>query len=122
MPVYEYRCTRCGLPFDEFKKMADYKEPAVHKCGGLGERKISKPMISVDYPAYESPVSGRIISGKKEHEAELARTGCRLLEPGESRDFEKRQLDKEVQFDKMLDNALGEVLTQTKLTSGELNA
>lgn len=121
MPIYEYHCKHCEEIFSEFKKIADYKEPAVHTCGTEGTRIISKPMVAVDYPAYVSPASGRVINGRKEHEAELKRTGCRLLEPGETKDFERKQLDKEAKFDKLLDNALGQVLAETKQVKGDLH-
>ena len=121
MPTYEYKCKTCNVTFTEFKRMSEYKTPAIHSCGVEGIRIISRPMIAVDYPGYESPATGKWIEGKKAHEAELKATGCRLLEPGEKKDLEKRQLDNEIKFDNMLDNALGQVLAETKQVKGDLN-
>ncbi|WP_448206485.1 hypothetical protein [Azospirillum sp. sgz302134] len=45
---------------------------------------LPTPMIAGDYAGYECPVSGRWIEGRAAHRENLARTGCRLLEPGES--------------------------------------
>jgi hypothetical protein len=44
------------------------------------------PRVVGDYEPYECPVSGKIIEGRKAHEENLKRTGCRLLEPGEKED------------------------------------
>jgi len=43
MPLYEYRCSKCGDKFEVIQKFAD--EPlAVHEgCGGAVERLISAP-------------------------------------------------------------------------------
>lgn len=64
------------------------------------EQKESKPVdcntglrvyVSPDIKAYDCPITGKIIDGKKEHRENLKRTGCRNLEPGESRESQKRQ-------------------------------
>lgn len=47
--------------------------------------------LAADYAGYECPVSGRWVEGRAAHQENLKRTGCRLLEPGESRDAPKRQ-------------------------------
>jgi putative FmdB family regulatory protein len=41
MPTYQYRCTKCGIEFEEFQNITD--EPLKHcpKCGGLPTRLIS---------------------------------------------------------------------------------
>tara|TARA_R110000772_G_scaffold194124_1_gene304915 strand:+ start:1129 stop:1476 length:348 start_codon:yes stop_codon:yes gene_type:complete len=44
------------------------------------------PRVVGDYEAYDCPVSGKIIEGRKAHEENLRATGCRLLEPGEKED------------------------------------
>jgi putative FmdB family regulatory protein len=43
MPLYEYRCSKCGDKFEVIQKFAD--EPlTVHEgCGGAVERLISAP-------------------------------------------------------------------------------
>jgi putative FmdB family regulatory protein len=42
MPIYEYRCEKCGKEFEEWQKFSD---PAVDKCpdcGGKSNRLISQ--------------------------------------------------------------------------------
>ena len=42
---------------------------------------LSMPMVSMDYEAYECPVTGKTIEGRAAHQENLKRTNCRLLEP-----------------------------------------
>jgi putative FmdB family regulatory protein len=45
MPLYEYRCTKCGDVFEVIQKLAD-KPLTVHKkCGGAVERLLSPPAL-----------------------------------------------------------------------------
>jgi len=114
MPMYEYHCPECKVQFDSFKKMDDYLEPQLHTCGTLAQKLISKPMIAVDYPAYESPASGKWITGRKEAEEDLKRTGCRLLEPGEQADMQKRVKAIDEKFDKQIDHSVETVFAELK--------
>ena len=114
MPVYEYHCDSCRKNFTAYKKLANYREPQLHTCGALGVKVISKPMVAVDYPAYESPASGRRIEGKKAHLEELARTGCRLLEPGERQDAEKKRAVEDRKLDKIVDTTVDQIFSQVK--------
>jgi len=52
---------------------------------------FATPMISGDYEGYDCPVTGKWVEGRAAHRENLKRTGCRLLEKGESRDAEKRR-------------------------------
>lgn len=53
----------------------------------------SEPTVNIvsDYQAYDCPVTGKIVEGRAAHRENLKRTGCRLLEKGESREFQKNQ-------------------------------
>ncbi len=42
MPVYEYRCSKCGTEFEVMRRMAEADLPAACPgCGGKGEKLIS---------------------------------------------------------------------------------
>lgn len=114
MPMYEYRCPDCSVNFSAYKKLADYKEPQLHTCGAISEKVISVPMVAVDYPAYESPVTGRRIEGKRAHLEELKRTGCRLLEPGEKQDIDRKRKAADQQLEKSVDATVEQVFSQIK--------
>jgi hypothetical protein len=42
------------------------------------------PMVVSDLEPYESPATGKIITSKSEQREDLAKSGCRLLDPSES--------------------------------------
>ncbi len=43
MPLYEYRCTKCGHSFDKIQKFSDEPETVCPQCGGELERPLSAP-------------------------------------------------------------------------------
>jgi putative FmdB family regulatory protein len=43
MPIYEYKCDRCGEVFEVRQKFSDQPLTAHEKCGGAVERVISAP-------------------------------------------------------------------------------
>ena len=42
MPIYEYRCKKCGHQFDMMLKMSDSSIQKCEKCGEEAERLISR--------------------------------------------------------------------------------
>jgi putative FmdB family regulatory protein len=45
MPIYEYRCTKCGHRFEAIQKVSDPPISKCEKCKGKTERLISSPAI-----------------------------------------------------------------------------
>lgn len=45
MPIYEYRCTKCGHRFEAIQKVSDAHLSKCEKCKGKAERLISSPAI-----------------------------------------------------------------------------
>lgn len=45
MPIYEYKCEKCGEKFDVQQKFADEPLTVHDKCGGHVERLISVPAL-----------------------------------------------------------------------------
>jgi putative FmdB family regulatory protein len=45
MPIYEYRCTKCGHRFEAIQKVSDSPLTKCEKCKGKVERLISSPAI-----------------------------------------------------------------------------
>ncbi len=42
MPIYEYRCSKCGAYFEAMRRMTESDQPAACPgCGGKGEKLIS---------------------------------------------------------------------------------
>ncbi len=42
MPIYEYRCERCGREFEEWQKFSDHPVETCTVCGGGTHRLISQ--------------------------------------------------------------------------------
>ncbi len=114
MPLYDYMCPDCEKRFTAYKKLAEYREPALHACGAVGTRLVLPTMVAVDYPAYVSPATGKVVEGKKAHMEDLKRSGCRLLEPGERQDMGRRQKEAEAKEDKMIDTMVETTFAEMK--------
>jgi putative FmdB family regulatory protein len=65
VPIYEYRCTKCGHRFEAIQKVNDPPLSKCEKCKGKAERLISSPAIQfkgsgwyiTDYARKGSPES-----------------------------------------------------------------
>ena len=70
------------------------------------EKRASGPYVVGDYAAYECPITGDIIDGKREHAKNLLKHGCRIHEKGEFEDVKKygRQRHEEA-IDRAVDRA-----------------
>lgn len=114
MPVYEYHCPTCDKRFDAFKRLANYRDPQAHTCGAVATKVISLPMVAIDYPAYQSPATGKWVEGKKAHLEDLKQSGCRLFEPGERADMNKRVKAQEKALDTFVDNSVDKIFADVK--------
>ena len=45
MPLYEYRCQKCGATIEKIQKFSDAPLAKCEKCGGRLERVVSAPAI-----------------------------------------------------------------------------
>ena len=45
MPLYEYKCDKCGLQFELIRKLADPPVTTCSKCGGSVRKLMSSPAI-----------------------------------------------------------------------------
>lgn len=99
--MYLYKCPVCGGKREVMLKIAelDSPVPCLHDDFPMN-RQVTAPYVQGDLQGYDCPVSGKWIEGRKAHEDNLKRTGCRLLEPGESNNFRQSQRQDE---EKMLD-------------------
>lgn len=103
MPIYTYKCPSCGAAFERFLKLADYKLPQQCVCGSPAEKQVSAPAVRSDYAGYSCPVTGKWIEGRRAHEENLARHGCRVLEPGETESARQRHAASEAEFDRQIE-------------------
>lgn len=84
MPMYDFRCMGCRRTTAVFRKIVH--RDLLHTCevcGSQAQRVLSAPRVVADYAGYSCPITGKWVEGRKAHRENLARHGCRILEPGE---------------------------------------
>ena len=103
MPVYSYKCPACQRAFDRFLKLANYDDPQTCDCGTVATKQLCAPVILGDYAGYNCPVTGQWIEGRRAHEDNLRRHGCRVLEPGETESARAAHARSEAEFDRQIE-------------------
>lgn len=102
MPLYEYKC-EAGHVSTLVSSVKDYQKaiPCGHDgCGCVAERYItSAPMVRGDYAGYNCPITDKWIEGRRAHEENLRRHGCRVLEEGETEAFRRRKALADAELD-----------------------
>jgi hypothetical protein len=106
MPLYDFECDRSSTRLERFLPLARYQEPQFCACGSSTTRVIVAPMIRSDYPDYNCPVTGKLISGAAAHRENLARTGSRVLEPGEKEAAAKFRATSDASVDAVIDSTI----------------
>jgi putative FmdB family regulatory protein len=70
VPLYEYRCTKCGHTFEKIQKFSDPHISECPKCGAAVEQVISAPAVQFKgagwYVTDYAKKSGSSTNGKKE--------------------------------------------------------
>lgn len=105
MPLYNYICPDHG-EFDRFAKLEDYKDPAQCDCGRWCERGLSVPYFTVDNVGYNCPITGEWIGSKREHQENLAKQGCRVLETGETESAASFRAKEDAKLDKLIEDSV----------------
>lgn len=105
--MYDYKCSKCGGRESRLLPLALYNsEQRCWKCGEALEKQVAAPRVLGDYPAYNCPITGELIEGRKAHRENLARHGCRVLEPGEVDRAKRFATQREVDFEQRLDETV----------------
>lgn len=105
MPLYELKCDN-GHKFDRFIKLANLDESQICECNAPAHRVISACMFSIDatnFPAYQSPTTGRIITSKTQRREDMAASGCVDYEPSLIEHQAKRIAREDAELDKKVD-------------------
>lgn len=102
MPLYVIRC-QSGHKFERVIPLAQFDDPISCECGAQATRIICAPMFQVDNVGYSCPITGDWISSKKDHENNLQKHGCRVLEGGEHEAAAKFRADGDLAIDKSVD-------------------
>jgi hypothetical protein len=82
-------------------------------------REIAAPMVLGDYAGYECPRTGRWIEGRKAHQENLKRLGCRVLEPGEKEDFDRNKKAEELAFTAKIEGTVESLIHEMPIEKRE---
>lgn len=102
-PVYEHECAN-GHKFDRYLKLVELDDKQTCKCGADARRLISAPLgLHVDFPAYQSPASGKWITSRTQRREDLKATNCVEYEPSMKEEMEKRHAREDAELEKKVD-------------------
>lgn len=101
MPLYEYRCQKCGQVSEKIQKFADRPLTKCEKCGGKLERLVSAPAFQfkgsgwyvTDYarksPAPDSSTTAPASGSDGNKAAESSGNGKKTAEPSKAKEAPK---------------------------------
>jgi len=112
MPLYTYHCPSCSSTFDVMRKLADYAAPQECGCGAWADKILQPTAIRMDYQGYSCPVTGTWIEGKRAHEENLRKHGCRVLEPGENEAAKRSEVEEESKLEAALDRTTDQFIAE----------
>lgn len=105
MPLYDFMCLK-GHKFDRFLKLADWDAKQICECGAEAVKQLSAPMFSIDatnFPAYQSPSTGKWITSKTQRREDLKVSGCVEYEPSMVQEQQRRHASEDAKIDRMVD-------------------
>ena len=111
MPLYEYECDSCKARVEKFLPLSEFDCAQQCSCGEILRKRLSAPVVFVDYPAYQCPVTGATIEGRRQHEENLKRHGCRVWEPGETDRVRQERVAADHDFGRKVEATIDEQLT-----------
>jgi putative FmdB family regulatory protein len=90
VPLYEYRCRKCGNVIEKIQKFSDAPLTKCEKCGGKLEKLISPPAIQfkgtgwyvTDYARKSSPGSSGSSSGSSNGDGAKSESKAKAEKPG----------------------------------------
>lgn len=106
MPTYDYKCATCSRRREVFLKLADINSSVYcNHCGQAMNRQLAAPFVRGDTVSYDCPITGNRIEGRRAHEENLRRHGCRVLEPGETEQYKARNAELDQQFEAKIEES-----------------
>ena len=93
MPVYDYECVSCGNVEEKVHSIAVLGvQQYCSVCNCRMNKLLSAPMVHVSKVEYRCPITNEPITTKQQHENNLAKHGCRILETGEVEQAKRKRL------------------------------
>ena len=104
MPVYDYECISCGNVEEKVHSIAVLGiQQYCSVCNGRMNKLLSAPMVHVSKVEYRCPITNEPITTKQQHDNNLARHGCRVLEAGEVEQAKRKRLESDRELDKKIE-------------------
>lgn len=119
MPLYDFRCSS-GHSFTRFVKLADFDVMQLCECGAGAKRKISAPAVRVDLPTYVSPVTGKLVDGRRARRDDLARAGCVEYDPDRESDITRAREASEQSLERAVEETVESELSRMPARKREL--
>jgi len=91
MPIYAMRCGECSKEQDVYRSVSEMNRDLPECCGVTMSRRICKPYVMVDIPAYRSMIDGSIIESRSAHRNHLKSHG--MIEVGNEQPIAPKQVE-----------------------------
>ncbi len=121
MPLYNLLCEN-GHKFDRFIKLANLDDPQTCECNAKATRMLSAPMFNIDatnFPAYQSPTTGRWITSKTQRREDMSASGCVDYEPSLIAEQNKRVAREDAELDKKVDEHVEKTIYEMPIEKKE---
>ena len=113
MPVYDYECLSCGAVEEKVHSIAVLgMQQYCSVCNGRMNKLLSAPMVAVSKIEYRCPITNAPITTKQQHENNLAKHGCRILETGEVEQAKRKRVESNRELDRKIESEV-EKLVET---------
>lgn len=89
------------------------------------QRVVDMARVQASFAPYDCPITGVLIDSPTKHRENLAKNGCRVLEPGEDRDAESFRRAKDLEFQQKFEESVVQQVTSMpkpvkEILAGEL--
>lgn len=105
--MYSYKCLACTSRRDIFKPLAELnRSESCENCQAKMERQLAAPAVIGDYAGYTCPITNEWIEGRRAHQENLKKHGCRVYESGETETFRQSKRKEEAELDRRVDETV----------------
>lgn len=115
MPLYAYRCLSCSATGTYVRKISEHHlSPPCEACGSDTRQRITPVRGFGDFGEYVSPVTGKLIRGRRQRQYDLESTGSRPYEGTEVelKEAARIRVDRQQKLDAQLDEAIERTITE----------
>lgn len=103
-----HRC-KCGEVFETPKDRVDFQFAPCPECGEMANRITKRPppfFVKGQFDAYESPITGEVITSMRQREKEMKEHGCVDYEPTLRKEIDANAKREEQKLEKMVDETV----------------